>query len=202
MDEMGEMGEMGEDGAEWKRIERMSAAELRRELAEQGIDPDAEIEAMRRLGRVMAAKYAPRIERERLMLRGAAKAFPVCADAAAAGPPAWASGDAPEGRASLLDVLAGAAAADTAWARVSGWSMRGEGVNDGDMVLVNFKREPKDGDVVLAHLAGRGQVVKRLSVVGGKARLLSAHPDFPPMEIDDESGLTIHGVVVGRAGTL
>lgn len=199
---MSEMNETRDGCPEWEAIMKMTGQELRQDLVDQGLDPDAEIAAMRRLGRVMAAKYAPQVERERLMPPEASKRLPVRADAIAAGSPEWASGQAGERQASLLDVLAGGTALDMAWARVSGWSMRDEGINDGDMILVSSKREARDGDLVLAHLAGQGQVVKRLRVRGGKASLLSAHPDFAPIEVGEGSALTIHGVVVGRAGKL
>lgn len=185
----------------WDEISAMTEEQLRQELIDEGIDPDEEIAAMRRLGRVMAARFADQIEREARMLPEGVK-LPLFAEAVAAGHPAWLDGRAPERQASLLDVLGGATPEDTIWARVSGWSMRDEGINDGDLILVNVKAEAKDGDIVLAHLAGQGQVVKRLRVEGGKARLVSAHPDYPPIPVDDPVSLTIHGVVVGRAGTL
>lgn len=183
-------------------ISRMTPEQLRQELIDEGRDPDEEIAAMRRLGRVMAAKYAPQIEREQRMVPEAHKPLPLFAEAVAAGAPAWAFGQAPERHASLLDVLGAATAEDTIWARVSGWSMRDEGINDGDWILVNVKAEAKDGDIVLAQIAEQGQVVKRLRVEGSKVSLVSAHPDYAPIVLDDFSALTIHGVVVGRAGAL
>jgi|SRR5471030_629701 len=86
---------------------------------------------------------------------------------------------------------------------VSGWSMRDASILDGDKVLVNFKIEPKDGDIVLAHLVGHGHLVKRLRILGAnKAMLESANPDFEPIIVDDPSLLTIHGVVRGRIGRI
>ncbi|MGE4240687.1 LexA family protein [Ramlibacter sp.] len=186
----------------WDEISKMTEEELRQELIDEGIDPDHEIAAMRRLGRVMAARFADQIEREARMLPEVIKPLPLFAEAVAAGHPAWADGNGPRRQASLLDVLGGATPEDTIWARVSGWSMRDEGINDGDLILVNVKTRAKDGDIVLAHLAGQGQVVKRLRIEGGKASLMSAHPDYAPIPVDDPATLTIHGVVVGRAGTL
>jgi DNA polymerase V len=184
----------------WEEISKMTEAELRADLVAQGVDPDAEIAAMRRLGRVMAAKYAPQIERERLLPPDLSKRFPMFAEAVAAGAAAWAESPAPSEETSILDVLAGATKEDTILARVSGWSMRDAGIKDGDLVLVNVKQEAKDGDVVLAHLAGEGQVVKRLRVVGARVTLESANPDFAPILVEDSASLRIHGVVVGRAG--
>jgi DNA polymerase V len=190
--------------SELHKLLGMTPAEVRLDLMKLGIDPKAELAAARRLGRVLAAQFADQIERERDMgLAAASKPFPKFAEAVAAGAPAWADGAtcAPE-TASLLDVLSDGSTDDTVWARVSGWSMRDDGINDGDLVLVNTKLEANDGDIVLAHLAAEGQVVKRLRRSRGRVTLQSANPDFADIEIDDPSTLRIQGVVVGRAGKL
>lgn len=87
-------------------------------------------------------------------------------------------------------------------ARVAGWSMSGDHIADGDAVLVDTKREAKDGDIVLVHLGGHGQLVKRLRVTPFGVELASANAAFPAIEVGDLAALTIHGVVVGRAGKL
>ena len=88
-------------------------------------------------------------------------------------------------------------------AKVSGSSMLGEHIQDGDVVLVNTRQRPKDGDIVLAHLAGFGQMVKRLRLdASGRAMLESANPAIRSIAVDDPSSLTIHGVVVARSGKL
>lgn len=184
----------------WEEISKMTEAELRADLVAQGLDPDAELAAMRRLGRVMAAKYAPQIERESRLPPDFAKPFPLFAEAVAAGPAAWADAPSPPEETSLLDVLAGASKEDTILARVRGWSMRDEHIKDGDYVLVNVKQEAKDGDIVLAHIAGEGQVVKRLRVEGSRVTLESANAEFAPIVIEDSAALRLHGVVVARAG--
>jgi hypothetical protein len=86
-------------------------------------------------------------------------------------------------------------------ARVSGWSMRGDHITDGDVVLVDSNARPKDGDIVLAYIAGEGQVVKRLRLTDGERMILeSANPDFKPIVIDNPANVSIRGVVKGRAG--
>ena len=187
---------------EWDAIQKMTGEQLRQELIDEGLDPDEVVESMRRLGRVMAAKYADQIERERRMPREMETTFLMMPEAAAAGSPAWTGGDAHAERVSFIDLLARGGKDDLFCARVKGWSMRDAGINDGDVVLVNAKLEPKDGDVVLAHLASEGQVVKRLRQNGGATILESANPDFGPIVVGDASSLRIHGVVVGRAGSV
>ncbi|MES2242120.1 MAG: S24 family peptidase [Pseudomonadota bacterium] len=180
----------------------LTPAQVLQDALDAGLDPDAEVEAMRRLGCVLAAQYASQIEREMLFMPATCKSFPIFEDAVAAGAPAW-SGSSYDGReASILDVLRDGDAEAVIWARVSGWSMRDEGIFDGDMVLVDTKAEAKDGDIVLAHIAGQGQVVKRLKRDACGACLESANPDFAPIVLDESIALTIHGVVIGRAGKL
>lgn len=198
---MGKRDEFGSDPT-WDAINKMTEAELRDELARDGIDPDEVIEGMRRMGRVLAAQYADQIERERRMPAAAEKSLFIFPEAVAAGSPAWADSSVATEETTLLDELAKADKKDMFWARVRGWSMRDAGINDGDLVLVNGRLEPKDGDVVLAHIAGQGQVVKRLRARGMSVSLESCHPDFAPIVVEDPSTLRIHGVVVGRAGSL
>lgn len=191
-----------EELSELHKLMGITPEQVRRELIEQGIDPEAEVEAMRRLGRVLAAKFAPQIEREAAMGHQLSMPLPYFEEAVAAGSPAWAAGQDAPGKASILDVMGRGSAQDTILARVSGWSMRDAGINDGDVVLVNTKLEAKDGDIVLADLAGQGQVIKRLCKRRGKVSLESANPDFAPIPVDDVASLRVHGVVVGRAGAL
>lgn len=88
-------------------------------------------------------------------------------------------------------------------ARVSGWSMQDDHITDGDVVLVDANARPKDGDIVLAHIVGEGQVVKRLRLLDNDQIMLeSANPDFKPIVIDDPAGLIVRGVVKGRAGKI
>lgn len=184
------------------RLIGLTPEQVLKETLDAGLDPDAEVEAMRRLGLVLAAKYAPQIERERLGEAAFSKTFPIFADAVAAGAPAWAGSSYDGKEASILDVLRDADPEGVIWARVSGWSMRDEGIFDGDMVLVDTKAEAKDGDIVLAHIAGQGQVVKRLKKDAFGACLESANPEFAPIVLDESIVLTIHGVVIGKAGKL
>lgn len=56
-----------EEPSELHKLMGITPEQVRRELIEQGIDPEAEVEAMRRLGRVLTAKFAQQIEREAAM---------------------------------------------------------------------------------------------------------------------------------------
>lgn len=77
---------------------------------------------------------------------------------------------------------------------VSGDSMIGAGIHDGDILIVDRSITPANGKVVIAVLDGQF-TVKTLEKTRGKIRLLPANPDFEPIEMKDEQELQIWGVV-------
>lgn len=78
--------------------------------------------------------------------------------------------------------------------RVSGDSMQGAGISDGDELVVDRSLAPVDGNVVVAVLDGE-LTVKRLRLIGGVVRLAAENPDYPDIEIPELAELTIWGVV-------
>jgi SOS-response transcriptional repressor LexA len=105
--------------------------------------------------------------------------------------------------AELSDLMQGINPAGMLLIKVSGTSMTGTSIEHGDTVLVDLKAVIRDGDLVLANLAGHGQVVKRLRISAtGEAILESESPDFKPIVIADAADLRIHGKVVWRCGPL
>ena len=81
--------------------------------------------------------------------------------------------------------------------RVSGQSMTGAGIMDGDYLVVARSIEPKHGHIVVAVCSG-DMTVKRLQFINaGKAILRSENPDYPTWEICEDSPAEIWGVVVG-----
>ena len=77
---------------------------------------------------------------------------------------------------------------------VSGESMIGVGIHDGDILVVDRSLTPVNGKVVIAILDGQF-TVKTLEKKRGKIRLLPANPAFEPIELKDEQELQIWGVV-------
>lgn len=123
-------------------------------------------------------------------------------ESVAAGLGTFFSDDPQQRAATLVDFFGKQAWDGVIVARVSGWSMKDAQIADGDVVLVDTRRKAKDGDLVLVHLADRGQLVKRLRVRNGRPSMLeSANDAFEPIDVGDVP-LTIQGVVVGRAGQL
>jgi DNA polymerase V len=77
--------------------------------------------------------------------------------------------------------------------RVSGDSMLGAGIHHGDLLLVDRGLQPRPGRVVVAVLDG-GFTLKRLERHQGRLRLQSAHPAYPPLELEQCGELQIWGV--------
>jgi repressor LexA len=81
--------------------------------------------------------------------------------------------------------------------RVTGESMRDEGIKDGDMVLVRKQPSADTGEIVVA-LIGEEATVKRFYPERNRVRLEPANPDFGPIIVDRNApGFSIAGVVVG-----
>lgn len=122
-------------------------------------------------------------------------------DRVAAGIPIGNSRDVPRRWANRSDLFGHQDYQHTFLAKVSGWSMEGDSIIDGDAVLVDARATPKDGDIVLADIAGHGQVVvKRLRIIDDETMILeSANPDFKPIVIDDPAQVVIQGVIRGLA---
>jgi DNA polymerase V len=75
--------------------------------------------------------------------------------------------------------------------------MKGAGILDGDMVVVDRSLEPKPGDAVVAVCHGE-MTLKRLHVTkSGRAALRAENPDYPAFVIGEELPAEIWGVVVG-----
>lgn len=81
--------------------------------------------------------------------------------------------------------------------RVSGPSMEGAGIMDGDFVVVDRSVEPVSNHVVVAVLGGEMTIKRLRKMPDGRAVLRAEHPDYPELALCDESPFEIWGVVVG-----
>jgi DNA polymerase V len=77
--------------------------------------------------------------------------------------------------------------------RVTGDSMEGAGISDGDELIVNRALEPKDGSVVIAVLDGE-LTVKRLRITPGGVILQAENPRYPDIRVSALSELVVWGV--------
>ena len=80
--------------------------------------------------------------------------------------------------------------------RVQGDSMIGDGILDGDYVVVRKQAVADSGQTVVALLDGEA-TVKRLHRTAKGIELLPANPAMEPIEVPPETDLHIEGVVVG-----
>lgn len=180
----------------------MTPAEVRADLINQGLDPATEAEALRRMGRALFARYGSRGPAIEANAAWMGKSFPRYEESASAGAAVWSAPAAVPERSSFMDILERADTTTAMWIRVKGWSMRDAGLQDGDMALVDTAATPRDGDIVVAHIAGEGVVVKRLRLRRDGVALESANPDFSTIELADPSELRVQGVVIGRGGKI
>jgi repressor LexA len=80
--------------------------------------------------------------------------------------------------------------------RVRGTSMIDDGIRDGDLVIVERKPAPKDGDTVVAILEGEKATLKRFYRDGARVRLQPANSSLPPIWVDS-GAVEVRGVVIG-----
>lgn len=85
--------------------------------------------------------------------------------------------------------------ASTFLARVVGLSMVEEGIDEGDIIVIDRSIEPIDGDLAVCALDGEF-TLKRLSHQGGRIVLLPSNHDFPPLEITPDCDFAVWGVVL------
>jgi DNA polymerase V len=83
--------------------------------------------------------------------------------------------------------------AATFYCRVSGESMRGAGIFDGDLLIVDRAVKPTQGHVVLASI--HGELTCKILDVANQ-RLLAANKNYPPIPIQEETEFSVEGVVI------
>jgi SOS regulatory protein LexA len=76
--------------------------------------------------------------------------------------------------------------------QVSGDSMIGEGIMEGDLVIVDREREPRNRDVVIAEVDGKW-TMKYFQKQGKQIILVAANPKYP--DIKPKTDLRLGGVV-------
>jgi len=86
--------------------------------------------------------------------------------------------------------------AATFYVRVSGDSMRGAGIFDGDLLIVDRAVACTDGCIVVA-LLGDEVTIKRILKKGSRVFLRPENEDFQPIEVTEDTECEIWGRVVG-----
>jgi DNA polymerase V len=84
--------------------------------------------------------------------------------------------------------------ATTFYVKVSGSSMMGVGIHNGDLLIVDRSIEAISGRIVIAVLNGE-LTVKRLCCEGDRLYLKAENSSYPPIEVTEPQELSIWGVV-------
>ena len=86
--------------------------------------------------------------------------------------------------------------ATTFYARAVGDSMKGCGIDDGDLLVIDKAISPQDGDIVVAYIDGEFTLKKvRLEPDGSCLWLIPANDEYPPIKITEENDFIIWGVL-------
>ncbi|MDA8871350.1 translesion error-prone DNA polymerase V autoproteolytic subunit [Flavobacteriaceae bacterium] len=82
----------------------------------------------------------------------------------------------------------------TFYARVSGQSMQGAGLDDGDLLVIDRSMEPQHNKIAVCYIDGEF-TVKRLKVTPGGIFLMPENPNYQPIEVSEDNELIIWGIV-------
>lgn len=86
--------------------------------------------------------------------------------------------------------------ATTFYARVHGDSMKGRGIDDGDLLVIDKSLEPQDGDIVVAFIDGEFTLkTVRFDVKNQCIWLVPANEKYSPIRISEENNFLIWGVL-------
>ncbi len=84
--------------------------------------------------------------------------------------------------------------ASTFYARVSGVSRVDEGIDDGDLLVIDRSIEPTDGCLAVCYIDGEF-TLKRFAYKGDYGYLVPANSKFKPIKVTAENDFMIWGVV-------
>lgn len=82
----------------------------------------------------------------------------------------------------------------TFYARVSGESMQGAGLDDGDLLVIDRSMEPQHDKIAVCYIDG-DFTVKRLKVTADGVFLIPENPKYQPIKVTEENELIIWGIV-------
>ncbi len=82
----------------------------------------------------------------------------------------------------------------TFYARVSGDSMQGAGLENGDLLIIDRSIEPSNNKIAVCFVDGEF-TVKRIKIESKKLYLIPENKKYSPIEINEENELIIWGIV-------
>lgn len=87
-------------------------------------------------------------------------------------------------------------AESTYFVEVSGESMKDAGIFDGDILVVDKSKNPKNDDIIIAVVDGDLTVKRYVKKSNGKTFLVAENPEYPPIELGGEMEASCWGVVI------
>jgi len=82
----------------------------------------------------------------------------------------------------------------TFYAKASGTSMTGAGIDDGDIMVIDRSLEPQHNKIAVCCLDGEF-TVKRIQIASDGVYLMPENKAFPPIKVTEENQLVIWGIV-------
>jgi len=82
----------------------------------------------------------------------------------------------------------------TFFVRVSGHSMKGSGILDGSMLIVDRSLKAKNNNIIIAVLNGEF-TIKRIQISTDQIQLISSNSRFKPIRVTKDADFEIWGVV-------
>lgn len=70
-----------------------------------------------------------------------------------------------------------------------------EGIDEGDIIIVDRSVEPEDGDLAVCCIDG-DFTLKRIKISKGKLFLMPSNKEFRPIEITSENEFDVWGIVI------
>jgi DNA polymerase V len=82
----------------------------------------------------------------------------------------------------------------TFYAKASGNSMIGAGIDDGDIMVIDRSLEPRDGKIAVCFVDGEF-TVKRIKIKNDGIYLMPENSAFEPIKVTEDNELIIWGIV-------
>lgn len=82
----------------------------------------------------------------------------------------------------------------TFYGRVKGYSMKDEGISDGDLLVIDKSLEPEDGKIAVCYIDGEF-TVKKIRLEKDTCWLMPANESYKPIKVTPENELLIWGIV-------
>ena len=82
----------------------------------------------------------------------------------------------------------------TFYAKASGNSMTGAGIDDGDILVIDRSLEPQNNKIAICFIDGEF-TVKRIKIENEDVYLMPENPNYKPIKISLENDLIIWGIV-------